>query len=79
MIHIYSAKSQPATRFVDNSVDPPARFKNKPHKLVFAECCRQRRRAKNCRVFVYYDHWKFVCTDGCGCKAASPAPAKGME
>lgn len=68
MLHIYTAQQQPATNWVDNNFDPPMQRSLPPDALVYTECCRKKRTAKECVAQAYYDHTSFWCADGCGCK-----------
>lgn len=70
-LHIYRARDQKATNFVDDILGPP----HKPHrvrypgnKLFWAQCCYKRRPAKNLIVHLYYDVTYFFCSIGKGCK-----------
>jgi hypothetical protein len=67
-IHIYSASTQPATRFVDRCGEKPIWFRYKPHTIFFTECCLAWRWAKYVRVQVYYDGLRRWCVEGRGCK-----------
>ena len=70
-VHIFTADSQPATRYVvDVSTEAtPFTVFNKPRSLIVAACCGQRRWAKNLTVQCYYDESGFYCRKGKGCRA----------
>ena len=68
VVHIYSARPQPATDFVHDSFDPPIHITRPDGALVWCECCTRRRLAKNATARVYYDHISYWCADGKGCK-----------
>ena len=68
-IHIFSARKQPATRYLLDVLDKPRWVKIAPHAKVWTDCCRKLRIAKNCVVQVYYDKVPYWCKDGKGCKA----------
>ena len=68
-VHIYTAPSQPATRFVDRNGDKPVWFRCNPRRMWWTHCCHKRRWAKHVRVQVYYDALYIWCAKGHGCKA----------
>jgi hypothetical protein len=71
-VHIYRARTQPATRFSIESPIPGGRrmvIRIPPRKALYAHCCKRKRIAKNLVVQVYYDDVRASCADGRGCKA----------
>ena len=68
-LHIYRAKLQPATRFVDDC-DGIHRFTSIYHarRQLPAFCCGKRRWASHLLAAVYYDGTYFYCQKGTGCK-----------
>ena len=66
-VHVYRAKDQPATNFVDHCPfgGKPTRFRRKPRALLWCSSCGRQRWAKNLRVQVYYDCIRFFCSGGC--------------
>lgn len=69
MMHLFTAASQPATRFVDRTMTGRTFwFRFGPQKLFWCKGCGRRRWAKNMRVQVFYDGWRFWCKEVCGNK-----------
>jgi hypothetical protein len=68
-VHIYTAKGQPATRYVDDYSGKRMIFRRPPKSLLWCHSCYQRRRAENCVVQVYYDCVQVWCAPGRGCKS----------
>lgn len=68
MLHIYTAKHQPATGYLDQCGAVEFRGGWKPEEKIYARCCGKKRSAKNCVVQCYYDGMSIWCADGCGCK-----------
>ena len=68
MLHIYSAKMQPATAYLDQCGEVEIRGGWKPDEMIRSECCGKLRPAKNCAVQCYYDGMRVWCADGHGCK-----------
>lgn len=66
--HIYTARLQPATNFVDNNFDPPRRIKWSEWDLARCWNCQKLHRLKNMVVQVYYDGLRFFCRDKVKCK-----------
>ena len=67
-VHIYTAPSQPATRFVDSlQSGPPHWFRYPGRSLFRCQRCGQRRWAKYIQVQVFYDHLNARCAPGHGC------------
>lgn len=65
-VHVYTAPWQPAMRY---RVPGLARlFKESPHRLVLAQCCRKKRRACNVELQVFYDLTRTRCVTGKGCR-----------
>ncbi|RPH65029.1 MAG: hypothetical protein EHM89_00370 [Acidobacteria bacterium] len=66
MIHVYTAKRQPATRYRVPGFD--YLHTTSPHAFVWCRCCKQRRRARFVELQVYYDMTNAWCRPGKGCK-----------
>jgi hypothetical protein len=66
-IHIYRARSQRATRFVDECTERRFIIRHRDRKLLYARCCNQRRWAKYLTVQVYYDYIAYWCAYPFGC------------
>ncbi len=74
MTHLYRAPYQPATRYhiaLDGTRGVTIRHHSRAQ--IRADCCKERRYARNLRVQVYYDCLRFWCRQGKGCKASSAA------
>jgi hypothetical protein len=71
MIHVYTAKLQPAWDFFDAA----ALFRMKSSPLALGWCwrCRRRRRLKNLVVQVYYDQIPSWCANSDECERARKA------
>lgn len=67
-LHLYAAPWQPATRFVDRGSGKPHWTRFTPRTLLACYGCGYRRWAKNLRVQVFYDAWRFYCRPGKGCQ-----------
>jgi hypothetical protein len=67
-LHIYTAAGQPATRYIDNSVDPPMQGGYAPDKMLFCERCDECWPASQMVVQCYYDGYRLWCAPGFGCK-----------
>lgn len=69
-LHIYRAKDQKATHFVDDCAGPEHRrvVRYKPRKRLPCFGCGKWRWAANLTVQVYYDAVRFFCMKGKGCK-----------
>ena len=67
-IHIYTAALQPATDYVNRSLEVELRGGFEPDTMIYTDCCIKRRPAKNCLVQCYYDGLRVWCAPGCGCK-----------
>lgn len=76
MIHIYTAKKQPATDYVDACGTPPFHGGFKPYTRLYTYCCGMTRRARYCVVQCYYDGLRVWCADGRGCKDPRVIQAK---
>lgn len=63
-VHVFQAKGQPATRFVDRNIDPPITTRLSPRHQLHCYLCERRRTAKNLVVHVYYDCIRFFCREG---------------
>ena len=70
-LHIYAAKSQPATHWVHSSLKRKIHFRNPPNRLIYCHNCRKKRPAKNLVVQSYYDCVKYFCKEGKGCHGKS--------
>lgn len=68
MLHIYTAKMQPATNYLDECGEVSFRGGWKPKELIYCECCMTRRPARDCVVQCYYDGMRIWCADGKGCQ-----------
>ena len=69
MIHLYTAKSQPAVNFINETVEgDPMRFTFPSRRLFCCQRCGRPRWAKNLSVQVFYDGVRFFCTDKTKCK-----------
>ena len=64
--HVYTAPWQPATRYRVPGI--AHLFKESPHRLVFAQCCRKKRRVRNVELQVFYDLTHSRCVTGKGCR-----------
>lgn len=69
-MHIFRAKDQPATRFLDDALGSRHWTTHPGNRLLRADCCKKQRPAKNLVVQVYYDCLRFSCRAGKGCKHA---------
>ena len=67
-VHIYTAKMQPATGWIDTHSAEPMHMGFPPETMLWCECCNKKRPAKNCSVQSFYDHLSVWCTEGHGCK-----------
>ena len=73
-LHVYTAPLQYATRFTDDSFDPPLVFEIPPRALVYCGRCRRRRWAAKCMAQAYYDGHRFWCRDVKACKKVKARP-----
>jgi len=85
-IHIYTARCQPATHFLDYCVPgKPIHFRYSPRHVFRCDECGRLRWAKNLSVQVYYDMIRFFCTEteryrrNWGCKHTANVPVSGVE
>lgn len=69
MLHIYTAKTQPATAWIDSSGEVEVRGGWKPKEMIYCERCMTRRPARDCVVQCFYDWLRIWCADGKGCQA----------
>ena len=76
MMHIYTARMQPATNFIDQCGAVEYRGGFKPYEMIYAQCCGKKRPAKNCVVQCYYDGISIWCSEGHGCKNPRSIAAK---
>ena len=67
-VHIYTAPSQPATRFVDRNSGRAHWFRYPSRHLFRCHKCGRKRQAGNLQVQVFYDSVRFWCAPGHGCK-----------
>ena len=70
-LHIYTAPSQPATRYRVDIGDggKPFLMGHPAGRRIYTDCCHKPRIAKNLVVQVYYDCTKYWCKKGKGCEA----------
>jgi len=66
-IHIYTARLQPATRYVAIAGSRTFAVKNSPRKLLRTTCCKRLRIAANCVAQCFYDDERYFCASGKGC------------
>ena len=76
MLHIYTAKKQPATDYLDQCGEVEFRGGWKPEEMIRAQCCWKKRQAKNCVVQCFYDGLYVWCAEGHGCKHQQTMAAK---
>ena len=76
MLHIYTEKLQPATRWTDTHGQKPVVFRWPANRLLWCNCCRKKRPAKNCVVQSFYDGLYVWCAAGKGCKDPRVVAAK---
>jgi ribosomal protein S14 len=63
-IHVYSARCQPATHFVDHFMPrKPLHFRYPARHVFRCDVCGRLRWAKNLSVQVYYDMRRIFCTE----------------
>lgn len=55
-LHIYTSEMKPATSFWE------------PEVLIYPDCCKKKRPAKDCTFQEYYDGTYVWCAPGKGCK-----------
>lgn len=68
MRHIYTAKTQPATAWVDRCGEVEFRGGWEHGRLLRCQCCWKKRRADRCVVQCFYDGIYIWCAEGHGCK-----------
>lgn len=68
MLHVYTETMQPATNWVDTHSGEPIHMGLEPEQLVYTDCCKRRRPAKDCVVQCYYDGLAVWCAPEKGCK-----------
>ena len=68
MLHIYTESMQPATGWTDVHSGEPMVLGFEPEELIYTDCCRQKRPAKDCMVQSYYDGIRIWCAPKKGCK-----------
>lgn len=76
MLHIYTEKFQPATRWIDPHMNKHRVIEWPAGRLVRCQCCGEMRRAGNAVVQCYYDALMFWCAGGMGCKSGKVIAAK---
>lgn len=74
--HVFTERLQPATRWIDYHWRKPVITQCPGNLLLWCECCKRRRPAKNCMVQSYYDCLRFWCAAGKGCKSKREINAK---
>ena len=84
MLHIYTETMQPATGWIDTHSGEPMQMGYEPEKLIYTDCCGQRRPAKDCMVQCYYDGLSVWCAPEKGCKdpqviEEKKAPTPGVK
>jgi hypothetical protein len=67
-VHIYTAGSQPATAYTDDSFDPPMAGGYAPDQMLFCEKCDECWPASQMVIQCYYDGRRIWCAPGHGCK-----------
>jgi len=67
-MHIYTEKMQPATGWTDNHSGQPIKIGVEPDTLIYTDCCKKQRLAKDCVVQSYYDGIYVWCSPDKGCK-----------
>jgi hypothetical protein len=75
-LHIYTSPMQPLTKYVDHTFDPPWECSTPGGRLVYCECCRKRRFARDVVIQCYYDGARLWCAPGRGCNNPKLAEAK---
>lgn len=63
-LHIYAAKGQPATKWIDRNTEKPIKGGWPAHRLFYCDTCGARRQARNLVVQLYYDATYFHCKEG---------------
>lgn len=76
MLHIYTAKMQPATGWTDTHSGRPIQMGFEPDMLLHAGCCGKSRSAKDCVVQNFYDGLNIWCAPDKGCKDPQVIAAK---
>lgn len=74
-IHIYLTKPQPASDWTDAGMQ----LGFPPETLLWCKCCGQRRPAKDCQVYAYYDGPMIFCAADRGCKDPQLIAAKRAQ
>jgi len=75
-LHIFTEQMQPAMHWTDVHGQEPVEFIWPANRLLWCECCHQKRPAKNCVVQSYYDGLYVWCAAGKGCKDPRVIAAK---
>lgn len=68
MLHIYTARFQPATCYTFDLDGEQVQLGFEPDAMIYTDCCRKKRPAKDCVVQCYYDHTAVWCAQDSGCK-----------
>ena len=76
MNNLYTAPLQPATCWTDNTGYRPTTFRWPANRLLWCQCCKKRRPAKNCVVQSFYDATDIWCAPNKGCKSKREISAK---
>lgn len=75
-VHLFTAASQPATRFTNPHLSEPGKrrrfYQFNRRAQLWCWRCDKRRWAANLVVHVYYDSTRFYCRDGRGCRVMHP-------
>ncbi len=69
-LHVFRAKSQPATRYRVDFGNFSSTTRHKRRTQLWANCCKRRRYAAYLVAHVYYDGIWFYCRPSRGCKHA---------
>lgn len=65
MLHVYTTKVQPLTRYKVDFGDRVMTFECSPRALYWCERCRRRRWASKLHIQVYYDGSRIFCVEPC--------------
>lgn len=63
-VHVYSARSQPMTKYVDRNCKRPITVTHGEREVFMCSMCDRRRWAKNLMIQVYYDMSVIACREG---------------
>ena len=67
-VHIYTAKKQLATGWVDTHSGEPIKMGFEPQEILYPLCCQKQRPASDCVVQSYYNGFDVWCAPNKGCK-----------